>query len=576
MASINDPVDPTLVAAVKAASTAAVAADKALVVSVSPNTPLTLGYAQGAATAGEVGPLNQAAVTTAAPSYTTGQTSPLSLTPAGGLRVDMATVAGTAPTTAGKVDVKGADGDMFVRQATAANLNAEVQGDAAADAPVSGNPVQVGGKASAAAPTDVSADGDAVPDWNLRSGAKVVQPTYAGVLQSTGNGIAGTGTPRVTVASDNTPFPVKVDQTTPGTTNAVSLAQIGATTVVNGGLAGSLAIGGTAAADAPVNSNPMIAGARASNATPTAMSADGDAVPLWTDRNGALAVIGHEASDAPVAGNPILSGGRASTATPTAMSADGDAVANWLDRSGASVVTGYVASDAPVAGNPVVVGGRASAAAPADMSADGDAVNAWHLRNGALAVQPTFAGALQSTAASGVPKVGIVGNANGAFDGATGAAVPANALLQGLRAATANPTNATGGNTVASMGDKAGRQVVTPGNVRELIGVQTTVISASTAETTIVTAGGAGVFNDISCIVITTTDVAAAVITIKDATAGTTRMTLHIPATAAKDGPLCIPFPIPMPQAAAANNWTATVSVNAGAVAINVVYVKNL
>lgn len=49
-----------------------------------------------------------------------------------------------------------------------------------------------------------------------------------------GNGVTGAGSQRVTIASDNTPFPVKVDQTTPGTTNAVSLAQIGATTVTTG------------------------------------------------------------------------------------------------------------------------------------------------------------------------------------------------------------------------------------------------------------------------------------------------------------------------------------------------------
>lgn len=45
-------------------------------------------YAQGSTTAGEVGPLIQAAVTTAAPTYTTATTNPLSLTIAGALRVD--------------------------------------------------------------------------------------------------------------------------------------------------------------------------------------------------------------------------------------------------------------------------------------------------------------------------------------------------------------------------------------------------------------------------------------------------------------------------------------------------------
>lgn len=44
--------------------------------------------AQGSATSGQKGPLVQGAVTTGAPTYTTADTSPLSLTTAGGLRVD--------------------------------------------------------------------------------------------------------------------------------------------------------------------------------------------------------------------------------------------------------------------------------------------------------------------------------------------------------------------------------------------------------------------------------------------------------------------------------------------------------
>lgn len=75
-----------------------------------------------------------------------------------------------------------------------------------------------------------------------------------GVTPLMGNGVTGTGSLRVTVASDNTPFSVNstlqagtalvgkvgIDQTTPGTTNAISLAQIGATTVSSGnGTAGA-------------------------------------------------------------------------------------------------------------------------------------------------------------------------------------------------------------------------------------------------------------------------------------------------------------------------------------------------
>src|SRR5216683_1257332 len=47
-----------------------------------------LQVAQASTTSGQKGDLIQAAVTTAAPTYTTGQTNPLSLTTAGALRVD--------------------------------------------------------------------------------------------------------------------------------------------------------------------------------------------------------------------------------------------------------------------------------------------------------------------------------------------------------------------------------------------------------------------------------------------------------------------------------------------------------
>lgn len=43
-----------------------------------------------------------------------------------GADINILSILGTAPTTAGKLDVKGADGDVFVRQATSSNLNADI------------------------------------------------------------------------------------------------------------------------------------------------------------------------------------------------------------------------------------------------------------------------------------------------------------------------------------------------------------------------------------------------------------------------------------------------------------------
>lgn len=55
---------------------------------------------------------------------------------------------------------------------------------------------------------------------------------------------------------------------------------------------------------------------------------------------GAVTVAGTDASDAPVSANPTLIGGRASTAVPGAVSADGDAVALWTTRLG-GLMLGY-------------------------------------------------------------------------------------------------------------------------------------------------------------------------------------------------------------------------------------------
>jgi hypothetical protein len=58
----------------------------------------------------------------------------------------------------------------------------EVVGDAAHDAAAAGNPLLMGAYASAAAPTDVSADADAVRLWALRNGSLVVNIAAAGAL----------------------------------------------------------------------------------------------------------------------------------------------------------------------------------------------------------------------------------------------------------------------------------------------------------------------------------------------------------------------------------------------------------
>ncbi len=175
----------------------------------------------------------------------------------------------------------------------------------------------------------------------------------------------------------------------------------------------------------------------------------------------------------------------------------------------------------------------------------------------------------------GIPRVTVSNDSALASTIATGSAVPASGDFVVVRAATANPSNATGGNAVGLMADKVGRLVVTEGHVRDLVAVQSTTISASAAETTIVSAVGAGVFADLTGLVITNSGTAVCTWTLKDSTAGTTRGIFDMSATQGAN-PLVLTFNPPLPQATANNNWTLTCSTATSTGAhIMAVYVKN-
>jgi hypothetical protein len=138
---------------------------------------------------------------------------------------------------------------LKVSQATAANLNAtvvgtgtfavqvsslpastntiEVVGDAAHDATIAGNPLSIGGVSSAAAPTDVSADGEAVRLWALRNGALAIQPTFSGSLAAVNNGAVSGGVLRVTVANDSTGVLASVGTISTSVTAGTSAAHLG-------------------------------------------------------------------------------------------------------------------------------------------------------------------------------------------------------------------------------------------------------------------------------------------------------------------------------------------------------------
>ena len=142
----------------------------------------------------------------------------------------------------------------------------------------------------------------------------------------------------------------------------------------------------------------------------------------------------------------------------------------------------------------------------------------------------------------------------------------------GLHARTSWPSAVANADRVNAIGDKYGRMIVT-NNPRDLRSRQVTTIS-NTDETTIVTAGAAGVFCDVFKLVITNTSGTACNVTIKDATAGTTVETFAV--AAGSTSGFCLPSSDAMKQTTAANAWTATCSASVSSILITAHYVNNV
>jgi hypothetical protein len=148
-----------------------------------------------------------------------------------------------------------------------------------------------------------------------------------------------------------------------------------------------------------------------------------------------------------------------------------------------------------------------------------------------------------------------------------------NPVKVGGVARTANAAAVADGDRVNMSLDIHGRPIVVLNNPRELIGNQTTTITNSTTETTICTAV-ASRFLDLTHLSITNATATAVTVTIKDSTAGTTRIVYALAAS----GGIVLDFgACPwIQQAAVNNNWTATLSVNTVTVNINAQFIKNI
>ena len=149
------------------------------------------------------------------------------------------------------------------------------------------------------------------------------------------------------------------------------------------------------------------------------------------------------------------------------------------------------------------------------------------------------------------------------------AADSGNPIKTGGIARTANPTAVAALDRVDSFYDLEGRQIVQPFGSRGLT-VHNTITLSSTTETTLIAAGAAGIFHDVLGIFAANSSATAVSVAIKDATAGTTRATIYVPAGQNAGFML----PIPLTQSGAAANWTATLSAAVSSVYVTAIAVK--
>ena len=136
---------------------------------------------------------------------------------------------------------------------------------------------------------------------------------------------------------------------------------------------------------------------------------------------------------------------------------------------------------------------------------------------------------------------------------------------------TTNPTAVADGDRVDSIFDKVGRQIMTLHAPRELT-ITNTINLTTTSETTLLATGGAGVFHDLTMLVISNANNISTRVDIRDDTSGTVILPIEI----ASKGGAVIPFHTPLAQTAVNDNWTAQLSDGDADIRIFVQAVKNI
>jgi len=139
-------------------------------------------------------------------------------------------------------------------------------------------------------------------------------------------------------------------------------------------------------------------------------------------------------------------------------------------------------------------------------------------------------------------------------------------------ARTTNPTAVAAGDRADLFMDDLGKAIVYPIAPRDRIVAGGRISLTSTTETTLIAAGGAGVFRDLVMLMMSNEAATEVRVDFRDATAGTVLFSIDL---APDGGGAIVPFRVPWPQATANGNWTAQLSAAVSTVYITALAVEN-
>ena len=485
--------------------------------------------AQGSTTSGQTGNLILGAVTTAAPTYTTAQSSPLSLDTAGNLRV----VLSGGSIDIGKVD-QGNPNTLANAWPVELSDGTNLLGTAA-------HPVRIDPTGTTTQPISGTVTSNIGTTNGLALDATVAKLNIA---QGTALG-ANTG-PMIQ-GSVTTAAPTY----TTGQISPLSLLTTGALRIDTSSWLGSTAP--TVGQKTMTNSLPIVIASDQNLAPFTALTTTGTITAL----NGTVQLANMSCASAIV----TLTGVWTATCSIQGLAADG---ATWLTIVSNTGPTGTFSANASITANGTYK--LTNTAAFTQLRVIATAFTSGTVNVGISAALP-----------AGISQVMQLNPANmqvaASGDIASGTTDSGNPVKQGFVGITALPTAVTNGQRVNGTADKFGRKIVLPITIRDLTGRQTTTISASTAETTIVTAGGAGVFNDIVMLIISNTSVSTNTrIDFRDTTGGAVLFSLQ---SIGGGAPVGFALPVPIPQTTANTNWTAQCASSTTDIRIFAVFAKN-